>query len=187
MTAEIVTVYEPRVQPGYEWVAPELDTDHEVFWSLDGTPLGATWRRLPVVRFASEGRDGGSVEADLPWLGTHVLVLRPRAVDVLGPVLVEHGELLPLACQDADLWLFNVLTVVDALDEERSDLVRFDEGNVMEVRSCAFVADRVVGLPVFKVPQLLRWSLYFGQDFARLITRSGLTGLGLAQVWSDSG
>jgi hypothetical protein len=102
-------------------------------------------------------------------------------VDALGPLLARHGELLPLACADADLWLFNALTVVDALDEDRSEIVRFDDGSILSVDRYAFRDDAVA--PVFKVPQLLRGPLFAGDEFAAAVAEAGLTGLGLTEVW----
>lgn len=176
-----MTVFEPRVRPGFEWVLPVRDTDHEYLWSLDGSPRRPDWRPVPVTRL-TEAEDGTPLAAaDLPWLGGHVLVLRSGAVEVLAPLLERHGELLPLDCQDTDLWLFNTLTVVDALDEPNSDLVRFDDGSILAVERYAFHPGLVA--PVFKVPQLLRGPLFVGDEFASTVATAGLTGLGLTEVW----
>jgi len=177
-----VKVHEPGVRPGFEWVLPVDDADHEYLWSLDGTPRRSTWQPMPVSRLTVADDGSPRNEADLPWLGAHVLVLRPSAVAALGGLLEHHGELLPLACPDADLWLFNTLTVVDALDEERSELVRFDDGTVLAVERYEFRATAVV--PVFKVPQLLRGPLFVSDEFASAVTEAGLTGLELTEAWA---
>lgn len=177
-------VYKPAVRPGFEWALPVHDTDHEYLWSLDGTSRRSTWRPVPVARWTVDDHGAPRAEADLPWLGGHVLVLRERAVAALESLLVRYGELLPLDCQDADLWLFNTLTVVDALDEERAQLVRFDDGAILAVERHEFRPDLVAGLAVFKVPQLLRGSLFVGDEFAEAVAAAGLTGLDLTEVWS---
>jgi hypothetical protein len=176
-------VYEPGVRPGFEWVLPVHDADHEYLWSLDGTPRRGTWQPLAVSRLTVSDDGSPRAEADLPWLGAHVLVLRSSAVAALGGLLEQHGELLPLACPDADLWLFNTLTVVDALDEDHSELVKFDDGSVLAVERYAFRAEAVA--PVFKVPQLLRGPLFVSDDFASASTAAGLTGLELTEVWRE--
>ena len=174
-------IYEPEVRPGFEWVLPVHDTDHEYLWSLDGTSRQATWRPVPVARLTADEQGNPRAEADLPWLGGHVLVLRPSAVAALGPLLERHGELLPLDCPDAELWLFNTMTVVDALDEDHSELVRFDDGAILAVERYAFHAEAVA--PVFKVPQLLRGPLFVSDEFAMALADAGLTGLELTEVW----
>jgi hypothetical protein len=97
--------------------------------------------------------------------------------------LERYGELLPLACPDADLWLFNVLTVVDALDEENSELVRFHDGNILDVVRYEFRADMAAGMAVFKVPQLLRGPLFVGEEFVEAVATAGLTGAEFIQLW----
>jgi len=176
-----LTVYEPGVRPGFEWVLPVDDADHEYLWSLDGNPRHETWRPVQVGRLTVAEDGAPLADADLPWLGGHVLVLRQRAVTALGSLLERHGELLPLSCPDADLWLFNTTTVVDALDEERSELVRFDDGSILAVERYEFRPDAVA--PVFKVPQLLRGPLFVSDEFASASAGAGLTGLDLTEVW----
>lgn len=174
-------VYEPGVRPGFEWVLPVHDTDNEYLWSLDGTPRRGTWQPVAVSRLTTNDDGSPRTEADLPWLGGHVLVLRPAAVAVLGSLLEQHGELLPLSCSDADLWLYNTTTVVDALDEDRSELVKFDDGTILAVERYEFRAAAIA--PVFKVPQLLRGPLFVSDEFTAAVTAAGLTGLELTEVW----
>jgi hypothetical protein len=42
-------------------------------------------------------------ESDSPWLGSHALVFKARAVKALGPLLREYGELLPLLCGGSEV------------------------------------------------------------------------------------
>jgi hypothetical protein len=179
-------IYEPRVRPGFEWVLPVRDADHEYLWRLDGTSRRATWRPMPVARLAVDDEGKSRAEADLPWLGGHVLVLRARAAATLAPLLDRYGELLPLACPDADLWLFNVLTVVHALDEENSELIRFDDGNILDVVRYEFRPHMAAGMAVFKVPQLLRGPLFVSDEFVEAVATAGLTGPEFIQLWSGA-
>jgi hypothetical protein len=180
---EILRVYEPRVRPGMEWVLPVHDTDHEYLWHLGATSRRANWRPMPVAMLLVDDEGEPRAEADLPWLGGDVLVLRERAVSVLAPLLDLYGELLPLACAEADLWLFNVLTVVDALDEDNSELVRFDNGDILHVERYQFRPNLVAGLAVFKVPQLLRGPLFVGDEFVGAVEAAGLRGPEFMQRW----
>jgi hypothetical protein len=43
-----------------------------------------------------------------------------HAAESLRDYLSAYGELLPLACDEAEFWVLNVLKEVDALDYERS-------------------------------------------------------------------
>lgn len=133
--------------------------------------------------------DGGMTllrDADMPWLGHHVLVLRRHAVDAIGDILRAWGELLPLACDDAELWVFHATSVVDALDMERSDLVMVPgSDSIMTIRTHVFRSEALRAAGIFKIPQMLRGSIYFREDTAAAVTAAGLTGLALRPVWES--
>lgn len=176
-------VYRPTVDEGFEWVVAVADADFEVFRSFDGSPRRSGWVPVRVRLLTEDERGQPFEESDFPWLGSHALVLRKRAVDALGSVLADVGELLPLACDDAELWVLNVCRVVDALDEGRSQLVRFGTGRIMKVERHIFRPESVEGQLVFKIPQLLRGSVFMTDDFIHVVT--GLRGLGFELVWED--
>lgn len=73
---------------------------------------------------------------DLPWVGSHALAFRDTARPVARELLAPAGEFLDLdqVEESEAVWLFNLCRVIDALDEDRSDLVRFaSTGRVMKV------------------------------------------------------
>jgi Immunity protein family (Imm11) len=177
-------IYVPAVQEGYEWVLPVDEADHEVFDGLDGTPRRQGWRPVPVYRLRTTSAGTPRAESDLPWLASHLLVLRDKAVAALG-VLADYGELLPLSCPDAELWVFNALRLVDALDGERSTLVRFAGGRIADIQRHAFHPDRVAGVEVFRLPQMPRGWLYLSGDFVDRVQSAGLRGVGFDLVWAE--
>jgi hypothetical protein len=102
--------------------------------------------------------------------------------------LTQYGELLPLLSDGgAEMWVFNITSVVDALDEERSSLVRFPDQThrIMKIRTHAFRSDVLNGVGMFKIPQLLRGTVYVNDEVAGAIRDSGLTGLDFQPVWSS--
>jgi hypothetical protein len=114
-----LSVFEPTVCEGFQWVQPVNTADFELFRSLDGHRLGTDWNLVPV-RLLDLDEDGRPLEkADMPWLDGHALVLTERAVAVLGDLLAQDAELLPLSCDVEELWLVNVVRMVDGLDLEQ--------------------------------------------------------------------
>ena len=72
---------------------------------------------------------------------------------------------MPLACADAVLAVLNVTTVIDALDLDRSVVARFpSSGRIMNVESHVFRPERLQGVQAFKVPELLRGSVFVNED-----------------------
>jgi hypothetical protein len=100
-----------------------------------------------------------------PALNTSVVVFRDAAVGRLGPVVREHGELLRLSCPDAELEVFTATRRAAVLDEERSEIVRFDSGRIMAVpRLVLRVEDVPDDLHVFMLTELDSGPLFVSEE-----------------------
>jgi len=168
----------------YEWVMPVDKADHEVVRRLDGGSKLGNWKpiRMELIK-----PDSGKTykQADFPWYGVQVIILRKGAVERLRPMLLQAGEVLPLECEEAELNLWNVTNVVDALDYERSKIVRFpSSGRILDIRKHVFKPHLLGSQPAFKLPGLQ--TIYLGARFVEEVTASGLTGLKFKQVWGAS-
>lgn len=118
-----------------------------------------------------------------------MLTVSRKAEDRIGPVLERYGELLPLACEDGEFWTLNVTCLLDALDLERSDVLRAsDTGTVLMVRKHVFRAEKLHGAGLFKVPETeLSGLIYFTSSIIDEISVFGLAGLGFKCVWVENG
>jgi hypothetical protein len=130
-----------------------FQSEAEVLDYLDGTPRLARWTPPAVYLRAIDDRGRPRRRADLPWVGAQALALRARAVDALRDVLEQYSELLPVVSrEDEDLLLFNVLKVVDALDKERSEIVRApSSGRIMDIRRWHLRDGMLEGLDLFRL------------------------------------
>lgn len=176
-------IYEPLVRTGYEWINALDEPDYEVFLSFDGRARAGIWNPVRVRRVrADESQDFR--ESDFPWLGSHALVLSQRAVKALREIIEPCAELLPLGTEDAtELFVVNVLRVVDALDEDRSIVVRFPSSNrIMRVTRPHFREADIRGLDMFRLP--FRASpTYLSQRFVDAVAEAKLVGLEFLRVW----
>jgi hypothetical protein len=181
-----VKVYEFAVQEGYEWIAPTDESQFEVFRALDGGSRAADWSPVPM-RLIQEDEQGRQLRySDIPWLGNHAPVLRNPASRALSPALLTDGELLPLACDEAQLVVFNVTTVLDALDLDQSDVVRFpSSGRIMKVRSHAF-RSIPADVGAFKVPELLSGPVFVTEEVVAAASGAKLRGVGFELLWEGT-
>lgn len=174
----VVRIYEFQVQDGYEWALPVADDDFEILRSFDGSARERGWRAIQM-ELVREDEGHRFLPSDMPWLGGDAPILKQKAVDALGPVLTKNGELLPLACDEAKLWVFNATTIRDALDLDHSDLVKFSSARIMDVTSYVFRPDRLGEVYAFRVPQLD--SVFVTGE---VVERSAaLTGVGFKLLW----
>jgi hypothetical protein len=168
---------------GYEWATTVNLGDHEVFLSFDSKPLRSRWQPISVELVAPDQRHPPPKPADFPWLGSHALVMKPRAREALGEFLEGYGELLSLQCQDTQLWIFHCLTILDALDFHTTDLTRLPSGGIMELISPVFIPNVIEGKALFKIPQMLRSQLFVTDEFVERVSATSLTGLEFRQLW----
>ena len=126
----------------------------------------------------------GRFYSDFPWLGEHVPFLRKPAVEALGHSLLKYGQLLPV--RGEEVWLFNATTVLDALDHERSQIVYFDDGDILAIERHVFDRGRIGTAEVFKLP--MRASPVFVTDsFVEQVRSAELRGVSFKALWNSAG
>lgn len=167
--------YHLSVPEGYEWALPVDSDNFEIFQGLPERHPHGTWQPIQMTLLTTDDRGRPQRRADLPWLGSHVLVLRDEAIDTVGSLLAPHGELLPLACEQARLAVFSAPAVAGVLDEGRSDIVRFGSGRIMAIRHPVFRRDVLGGAKAFKLAEMPRGELYLAEDIVDEIRATGLT------------
>ncbi len=178
-------VYEFSVVEGYEWVRPIAEEDFELFRQFDGTPCLDRWRPIPVGLVKEDEHGQRFAPSEFPWLGEHAPIMKPSAAACIrGCVPGDEAELLPLLCEEVELTLLNPLRVVDALDLERSTMVRYpSSGRIMTVKSLVFEAVKIDGLTVFRVPELLRTAVFVTGPLVDAVTDAGFEGVGFNLLW----
>ena len=175
-------IYIPTSPDGFELCHPidvrDFARTTELF---SGAAIGDAWVsiRFQLIR-SDEGRD--LAVSDSPWLGEHALILRPRAVSALLPLLTSAGELLHVDCNGDDLRLWNVTKLVEGLDVANSVLERYEEGGIMYVDRYRFLEPAIAGLEVFKLRGLQSSPTFVGDEFVRLWRRARLRGLDFLPV-----
>jgi len=176
-------IYLPRPAEGYDGLQfTDDDCGVQFMVDSDGTSIAENWQPMGVKILANRRNWRRS---DLPWLMGPVMTLRRRALDALGDVLADHGEVLPLLpVRGEEFFLFNVTRVIDALDEENSLLTRFPGGRIMVIDAPTFIEPKIRGVHLFKLPNQ-RVNLIFVSDyFAERVRSAGLTGMEFTPAWS---
>jgi len=173
-------VFSLRAEPErFLWLNLVNEADFSVLHDFNGVPVVRGWTPLRAEPIREKAKDWSKSLSDFPVLGS-TPCFSQRAVDALLDVLVPNGELLPLECSEGRFFVYNVTTMRDVLDEDRSELVRFKDGRVMHIRSWAF-RDGAGNAAVFKVPQS-RVVVLVTSAFADRVAASGLTGFQLTEV-----
>ena len=175
-------IYVPTVIEGQEWALPKMPEVDHVLFDLRGQPQ-IHWipLRMELLTESEDGTRRGY--SDFPWSGEHVLILRRAAAKRLRRIMAPYGEFLSLKGGD-ELELFNATTELDALDEDRSRIVRYDDGSLMEIERYVLRREAIGNALIFKLPYRAS-SLYLQAPFVEQISAMGLSGIGFELIWSD--
>lgn len=182
-----VRVYRPTVPDGYEWAIPVEAGSSEILVTA-GREDGVPWAipELHLLRVV----DGSKQlrRAVLPWLGSFALVLRDEAIDTIGPLLSDYGQLLPLLSPDARLSLFAARLVPGAISLEKSEIVRSSDGEIMYFQRPVFNDEVIAEAGAFKLPEMPRGDVYFTERLVDAIRATGCdTGTKFELVYDSTG
>lgn len=146
----------------------------ELFHRFNGTPFGASWVPWKVEIDRAEGYENLPF-GDFPGMALHVPVFTERAAALLEPLLSGNGELLPLVCDEGSYFAYNVTAILDALDVERSSILRFTDGGIMNITRHEFFPEKVTS-PIFKIPQTPLMDVFVTEEFQAAVSKHDLKG-----------
>lgn len=178
-------IYEPGSVDGMEWCnccGPEQS--ERLIAEINGTPRGETWKPV-AVRLIRKTMRHKFRQADAPWRSAATMIFRRSVLEKIGPFLEANGELLPLECADAELWVYNPTNVLDALDKDATVGNRLDDGTLYLVSKHVFYPDVVKDVDVFKVKNWRASSTFVSEKFVKMWKAAGLTGLRFDKLWSS--
>jgi hypothetical protein len=181
ISERVLKVYRALPMDGFQWLLPVLSED-SLKLRFDGTPRSKSWIPIPVERVTEDVGLSLPDPSDFP--SGCGFVVSQVAKEKLRPCLEQSGELLPLECPDGEFWTLNVTRLVDALDEEGSEVLRAsDSGEILMIHRHRFRAERL-GPEIFKLSQTPRGLIYFTEAFVHRVRATSLKGLDFKLVWA---
>jgi hypothetical protein len=161
--------------------------DQKAILDLKSRRRGDPWQPVWMYMTTTDPQGHLRRRADMPWHGSNVMVLNENARRIVEPVLGDDVEYLPAYDTDGkNLFLVHPWRLVDALDEERSDVRRFESsGRIMDVRKWIFRAEALGGVRSFRVPQQPHRMLVT-DEVVSAIAASGLRGTRFRLVWRSA-
>lgn len=147
-------------------------------WTV--TPLTPTWS--PQMVFGQVHPDN-----DYPCVNLTIPAFSERAVNALRDLLEPNGEILPLASPKGEYYAYNVTTVADVLNPDRSDIVWFDNNRdiAIRIRRYECIPDKLANLSIFRLVELPS-STFVHQAFVDRVNQHGLKGFAFTRVYSTS-
>jgi hypothetical protein len=86
-----------------------------------------------------------------------------------------------------EYFLFNVTRVIDALDESKSDIVRFQgKSKILDIESHYFCEEKLARTAIFKIPQIVTMDVFVTDLFVERVQTEGLKGFRFPLVWHST-
>ncbi|WP_048645004.1 imm11 family protein [Nitratireductor soli] len=168
-----------------EWVV--VDHHRELEKMLGAGARRIPWWRRPIRAIHVPESDARSFQpVDAPWMGSHGLVVKPAARALIEPLIGAAAQYVPVrGTPYPQLDYVHVHHLVDALDEERSEIHYFTLGtDILDITRYAFRPNVKEAGPAFKLSRLPRGDIFLRGDVVAAILASGLTGFAFKKVWS---
>ena len=165
----------------YDWLVSDPPFTFEERHSFDGRRHLKTWKKVLVKRTEPEKQLelGDAPRFTLP-------VLSKRALRYLKPLIKENTEVLPLKFNESKYFALNIITVLDAIDYEKSVYTTFsDKKKIMLFDKYAFIEEKISNIPIFKIVDEPRGNGFVSDEFKRMVEDNDLLGFKFVLVWDS--
>lgn len=145
-----------------------------------GSPVAAAW----VAPRGHVRKIGRLRKGDFPcWVDP---LFSKRAREGLEDLLDPYGEWLPVITTNVgEFFVYNVTTVINCVDQERSRLARAADGLIYGARRLEFKAADIGDRSCFRVPEGITPSFYMLGDVVDRVEALNLRGLAPLEIWDS--
>lgn len=179
----MISVYKPIGSEGYELCQPKVSSDFLIISSLiHGDPLEGD--RLPLMQIIREDEEGKEYfRSDAPWLGGHALVFRDSVSNNLKGLL-GSAKLYEFICDSERFFLCDPPLVENAVIQDKSEIDRFSDGRIMQIRKYAFNPEALRGGCIFKINEMRVSPTFVTQEFVDFWVSNKFVGLDFNLLWT---
>jgi len=140
------------------------------------------------VRYLSESKDlypsqrallrkGKLPKGDFPGLYGGQIVFSEKALNALLPLIQSDVQVIPLQCEEEQLFLIHLTRHVDGLDLERSDIQWSIENKMINtIKHYVFYVEKLKDINICRVPIYFPW-VYVSDAFKAAVEEHDLKGL----------
>ncbi|MBV9848803.1 MAG: hypothetical protein JO250_03860 [Armatimonadetes bacterium] len=146
-----------------------------------GVSLLNTWQPVSLKADTRHGKLG-----DFPKAQVGPPVVSQRAWSVLRPLLGEDVEALPVVVPQGEYLALNILSIIDCLDYECSEVTWFPHGSLHDITKYCLKPGLAERHSMFKIPEEMTYAIVT-EEFRQAINEAGLEGLSFHNMIYDPG
>lgn len=152
---------------------PEFDTEKNEYRVAS---LSNKWNTPRVSGGVREWNDSPGISCSIPAFSMN-------AVNALGDLLEPYGELLRLDASIGEYFAYNVTSIIDVLDEDKSEITwGYNDLYASRIIRHEFHSAELQNCPIFRIPQSLN-DYYVTEIFVERVRANQLQGFDLSLVW----
>ncbi|WP_223067331.1 imm11 family protein [Paenibacillus caui] len=156
------------------------DRDHPICGDFNGESKKHIWTPVKVETLYKK------TYMDFPKLIYGKPIVSYQVKSILETYVSNEVEFLPLAHQELDLYLMNVINVLDCVDWERSDVQLTSKKHFAGFNNLVFDFSKIpLNTYVFKFKELAEVRTFVTESFKNLIERNKLKGLDFSVVYDS--
>ena len=144
------------------------------------------WRVPRLAKLWQPPKVVGRVQAyqDFPGLGMTLPAFSQRACAALTDFLLPNGELLPLKSAQGEYYFYNITTVIDALDVNKSDCTFWCDPptTAVDIDFFVFKKNMLKGASIFRIVEMPVFTLVTS-SFVNRVYEAGLNGFHFIKIW----
>ena len=165
----------------YDNLIPCIPFSVEQKQSFDGRNLLKNWMPIKMKRMEPEkGLELGDA------LGFSFPIFSNRALECLLPLIGNNIEVLPLDFDEDEYWGINIITILDAIDYEKSEYKTFRDGKrIMCFIKYVFLPKVVENVPIFKIKDEKTYYAFVSDEFKKIVEDNNLLGFRFELVWDS--
>lgn len=160
-------------------IATKNETDFDKPPNFTGSSYLDNWTPFQVITL-KKGTKG-----DFTQLLKGVPVFPKKTLDVMDSLVQRDVEYLPLIHEELELYIINVIKVIDCVDMDKSIVNKFDSGKLMSFKKICLLGERLKDVPnIFKIPDKST-HVFVTDAFKNRVLEAKLKGFVFKEIWNS--
>ena len=151
----------------------------ELLQSFDGRSKAESWTPL-----AFKAMEGNMPWGDAPSYHTHMPIVTRRVIEATQDLLGNNVEILPVLCEGQELYLLNVIQLLDCVDYTKAKY-KLVANRLKIFKKYAFYPEKIGNNHIFKLKELPLSEAFVSDEFRQRILDNGLEGFKFELVWDS--
>ena len=147
---------------------------------FEGQHLAEVWK-TPRIKMQDNKPVGNFTDIDPGILVCDSFALNQLEIESRNEIEILSVENI----NKIDMYILNIVNLIDCLNESSSVIDYFETGRIMDIQTYAFFTENLKSTMLFKIPQFSRTEIFATDLFREKFLESSLTGLTFSQIYSD--